>query len=251
VARQKLGQHFLHSKAILERIAAEACPEGCDLVVEIGPGKGALTEYLLRRATRVKAVELDPELAAALAERWRDNAKFEIVQGNALETDWSGYGPGVLAGNLPYYVASAIISSYLLKPGQLESGVFLIQKEVADRITAKPGTRDYGFFSVECQYLADVQALFRVPPGAFHPPPKVDSAVVRITPHRQRPASTAQFLKFASACFRQKRKTLRNNLSGLYPRDVLDTLPESPLRAEQLPVERLFDLYQRLAAPTI
>jgi 16S rRNA (adenine1518-N6/adenine1519-N6)-dimethyltransferase len=251
VARQKLGQHFLHSKAILERIAAEACPEGCDLVVEIGPGKGALTEYLLRRASRVKAVELDPELAAALAARWRDNTKFEIVQGNALETDWSGYGPGVLAGNLPYYVASAIISSYLLKPGQLESGVFLIQKEVADRITAKPGTRDYGYFSVECQYLANVQALFRVPPGAFHPPPKVDSAVIRITPHRQRPAATQQFLKFASACFRQKRKTLRNNLSGLYPREVLDTLQESPLRAEQLPVERLFDLYQRLAAPTI
>jgi 16S rRNA (adenine1518-N6/adenine1519-N6)-dimethyltransferase len=199
----------------------------------------------------VQAVELDPELAAALVERWKDSAKFKVVQGNALETDWSGYGPGVLAGNLPYYVASAIISGYLLKPGQLESGVFLIQKEVADRITAKAGTRDYGYFSVECQYLADVQTLFGVPPGAFHPPPKVDSAVVRITPRRPQPASTPDFLRFASACFRQKRKTLRNNLSGLYPRAVLDKLPESPLRAEQLSVERLFDVYQRLTPPAI
>jgi len=250
VARQKLGQHFLHSKAILERIAVEACPEGCGLVVEIGPGKGALTEYLLRRGAHVKAVELDPELVAALALRWQDNSRFEIVRQNALETDWPGYGPGLLAGNLPYYVASAIISSYLLKPGQLESGVFLIQKEVADRITAKAGTRDYGYFSVECQYLAAVETLFRVPPGAFHPPPKVESAVVRLTPHRNRPPATSEFLKFASACFRQKRKTLRNNLFGLYPREVVETLPESRLRAEQLPVERLFDLYQRLAPPT-
>ena len=218
------------------------------MVVEIGPGRGALTEYLLRR-TRVKAIELDPELVLELRDRWGTTNNFELVQGSALNVDWSGWGPGAMAGNLPYYVATAIICRFLRNPGQLTSGVFLIQKEVADRITAQPGTRDYGYLSVECQYLAQATILFRVAPGAFRPPPKVDSAVVRFTPHQPPPEDIDKFLAFASACFRQKRKMLRNNLLGLYPRDRINALAEAGARAEQLPISDLFRIYRELSQP--
>jgi 16S rRNA (adenine1518-N6/adenine1519-N6)-dimethyltransferase len=244
VARQKLGQHFLASSSILGRIATAACPEGTPLAVEIGPGKAALTELLLARVNRVVAIEMDTDLAAYLRKRWPDQNRLYLVEGNALNFDWTQWGPGVLVGNLPYYVATAIISNYLAKPGVLTQAVFLIQKEVAERITAKPGTRDFGYLSVECQYLATVEYLFSVPPGAFRPPPKVDSAVIRLTPRPESQCDEAKpFLEFASACFRQKRKTLRNNLADQFPRETLDERPELSKRAEQLSVAELYDLF--------
>jgi 16S rRNA (adenine1518-N6/adenine1519-N6)-dimethyltransferase len=252
VARQKLGQHFLVSNKALELIARAACGDGVRLAVEIGPGKGALTEHLLSRAERVLAIELDPDLARQLKGRWFRDPRIEILEANAMHVDWTAGGAGVLVGNLPYYVATAIISRYLRAPGQLSPGVFLIQKEVAERITAKPGIRDYGYFSVECQFLAATEYLHTVAPGAFRPPPRVDSAVIRLTP-RPFPessvgeASTDGFLKFVSACFRQKRKTLRNNLSGLFPREMLITMPELDRRAEELSVAEFCRLYRRLA----
>jgi 16S rRNA (adenine1518-N6/adenine1519-N6)-dimethyltransferase len=214
MARQKLGQHFLVSGKALERIAVAACGERTELAVEIGPGRGALTEHLLLHADRVAAIELDPGLSAHLRERWAGESRFEIREGNALDARWPDYGPGVLVGNLPYYVTSKLITRFLKSPGQLRHGVFLIQKEVAERITAQPGSRDYGYLSVECQLLAQAEMLFAVPPGAFRPPPEVDSAVVRLIP-RPLPlvADSEAFLRFASAAFRHKRKTLRNNLT--------------------------------------
>jgi 16S rRNA (adenine1518-N6/adenine1519-N6)-dimethyltransferase len=146
--RQRLGQHFLVKGKALDRIAKAACGEHTPLVVEIGPGRGALTEKLLERADRVAAVELDAELAGYLRTQW---PAVELVEANALDVDWSQWGAGVLTGNLPYYVATPIISRYLRLPGLLSHAVFLIQKEVAERITARPGTREYGYFSVECQ----------------------------------------------------------------------------------------------------
>jgi 16S rRNA (adenine1518-N6/adenine1519-N6)-dimethyltransferase len=255
LARQKLGQHFLVSGKALERIAHAACGESVSLAVEIGPGKGALTELLLTRAEHVVAIELDPELARHLNGRWFKDPRIEILEANALHVDWSSWGPGVLVGNLPYYIATALITRYLRDPGLLRLGVFLIQKEVAERIVAKPGTRDYGYLSVECQFLADVEYLYTVPPGAFRPPPQVDSGVIRVTP---RPRDTAHesfttesftkgFLAFASACFRQKRKTLRNNLNALYDREVLSGMPELGIRAEELSVAQFTDLYLKLA----
>jgi 16S rRNA (adenine1518-N6/adenine1519-N6)-dimethyltransferase len=237
--RQRLGQHFLVKGKALDRIAKAACGDGTPLVVEIGPGRGALTEKLLERADRVAAIELDPELAEYLRTRY---PAVELIEANALDADWSQWGAGVLTGNLPYYIATPIISRYLRRPGLLSQAVFLIQKEVAERITARPGTREYGYFSVECQFLAQTEYLFSVPPGAFRPPPKVDSAVIRLTPRLKR--DVEGFLDFVSICFRQKRKTLKNNL-----RDAYDPAPEISRRAEELNVDEFVDLYRTLGPP--
>ena len=250
MARQKLGQHFLTNGTILRRIASAAGLGGNALVVEIGPGKGALTQHLLAAFQRVVAVELDPVLAQHVRERWQNEPRLEVLERNALDVKWPAFGPGVLAGNLPYYVATAIISHYVNDPGLLTPGVFLIQKEVAERITATPGHREYGYLSVECQLLAKTEYVFSVPPGAFQPPPKVDSALLRLTPVPP-PAGidVKYFLGFVSSCFHQKRKTLRNNLAGRYSREILDLRPEIGQRAEQLSVQELLDLYSALNGP--
>lgn len=239
LARQKLGQHFLIKGKTLERIAQAACGAHAPLVVEIGPGRGALTEKLLERADRVAAIELDAELAEGLRARWPE---LELLEANALDVDWSQWGAGVLTGNLPYYIATPIISRYLRNPGLLSQAVFLIQKEVAERITAKPGTREYGYFSVECQFLAKAEYLFTVAPGAFRPPPKVDSAVIRLTPRPETAAPDVDgFLAFVSICFRQKRKTLKNNL-----REAYNPPPDISRRAEELSVDEFVELYRAL-----
>jgi 16S rRNA (adenine1518-N6/adenine1519-N6)-dimethyltransferase len=242
LARPKLGQHFLIKGKALERIAQAACGSHTPFVVEIGPGRGALTEKLLEHADRVAAIELDPDLAESLRTRWPG---LELLEANALEADWSQWGAGVLTGNLPYYIATPIISRYLRKPGLLSQAVFLIQKEVAERITARPGTREYGYFSVECQFLASTEYLFGVAPGAFRPPPKVDSAAIRLTP-RTEPGSpdVDAFLSFVSICFRQKRKTLRNNLLAAY-----NPAPDISRRAEELNVDEFLSLYEALGPP--
>jgi len=194
---------------------------------------------------RVAAIELDAELAEYLrGNLCRAWPALELVEANALEVEWSRWGAGVLTGNLPYYIATPIISKYLHRPGLLSQAVFLVQKEVAERITAKPGTREYGYFSVECQFLAKTEYLFAVAPGAFRPPPKVDSAVIRLTP-RQEPCSDVDgFLGFVSICFRQKRKTLRNNL-----REAYDPVPDIGRRAEELTVDEFVSLYKSLGPP--
>lgn len=250
MARQKLGQHFLIKGKTLDRIAKVACGDHAPLVIEIGPGRGALTERLLAHADRVAAIELDASLAAYLRQRWSEEPRLEILEANALQVDWSRWGEGVLAGNLPYYIATPLISRYVREPGSLRQAVFLIQKEVAERITAPPGGREYGYLSVECQFFAQTEYLFSVPPGAFQPPPKVESAVIRLTPRPTRAVDDAEsFLAFASACFRQKRKTLRNNLAGVYPAEAYESRPELSRRAETLSVAEFVELYRAITAP--
>jgi 16S rRNA (adenine1518-N6/adenine1519-N6)-dimethyltransferase len=252
LSRQKLGQHFLASGKALQRIVAAASSSKAALAVEIGPGKGALTQHLLDRFERVVAIELDPLLAQHLRDRWPRETRLEIMERNALGVPFLPFGEGVLVGNLPYYVSTAIISNFVRAPGRLTEAVFLIQKEVAERITATPGHREYGYLTVECQLLAKAEFLFNVPPGAFHPPPRVDSAVIRLTPFTP-PAGldVNGFLKFVSACFRQKRKMLRNNLSPMYSREVLDPRPEMSQRAEQLSVDQFIELYRALSSPDL
>jgi len=217
-----------------------------DLVVEIGPGRGALTEKLLKRAARVVAVEVDPRLVERLHLRFAAEPRLEIVCADVLETDLAQWGSAAIAGNLPYYIASPILEkALLLNPPR---AVFLIQKEVAERLVARPGDREYGYLTVRTALYADARLLFEVKPAAFHPPPKVDSAVVLLQPRTRDlglPARDA-FLGFVAQCFRQKRKTLRNNLAGIYGREMIDAWPEASLRAEQISLEGFVNMFRRL-----
>ena len=219
------------------------------MIIEIGAGEGALTEHLLERADRVIAIEVDPELVKHLLIRFAGEARLKVVASDILATDLTQWGHAVVAGNLPYYITSPVVERTLAMGKYLERAVFLIQKEVAERITAVPGTRDYGFLSVATQLSAETKLLFKVPPGAFSPPPKVDSAVIRLTPRRREgeplPDPTP-LLAFVGLCFRQKRKTLRNNLTGIFGKEVIDPLPEAGMRAEQLTLAQFRDLYHRL-----
>ena len=241
MARQKLGQHFLADQEILRRIAEAACAQGEPVVVEIGPGKGALTEHLLKRAVHVAAIELDRELAAGLATRFPN---LEVISGDALQVDLNRWPAAPVVGNLPYYVATPIISR-VVRHGR--PAVFLIQKEVAERIAAKPGSRDYGYFTLDTQLFADAAILFTVTPEAFRPPPKVESAVIRLTPRGKPPLRDPDaFLRFVSLAFRQKRKTLRNNLGIVYGLDLMDAQPEANCRAETLSMAQFAELFERL-----
>ncbi|MGA3186797.1 MAG: 16S rRNA (adenine(1518)-N(6)/adenine(1519)-N(6))-dimethyltransferase RsmA [Bryobacteraceae bacterium] len=243
---RRLGQHFLFRKSILDRIAEAACGPGVPLVVEIGPGKGALTESLLERADKVVAIELDSHLVHYLQQKFRDPiaaGRLEVIEGDVLKTDFSG---AVIAGNLPYYITSPILEKVFTLGEGWTRAVFLVQSEVAARLAAEPGNRDFGYLSVQTQVHAHPEVLFAVPRDAFRPPPKVDSTVVKLErrslPEIEDPVS---FLKFASLCFRHKRKTLRNNLAPLYE---INSLDEGRLRAEQMSISQLAALYAKICS---
>jgi 16S rRNA (adenine1518-N6/adenine1519-N6)-dimethyltransferase len=239
---RRFGQHFLFRKSILDRIAQAACGERVPRVVEIGPGKGSLTESLLERSDKVVAIEVDPHLVHYLHQKFRDpieQGRLEVIEGDVLKTNFEG---AIIAGNLPYYITSPILEKMFTL--DWTRAVFMMQSEVAERLAAKPGNRDYGYLSVQTQIHAHPEILFAVPRDAFRPPPKVDSAVVRLErrslPEVDDPAS---FLKFASMCFRHKRKTLRNNLAPLYD---LAREDEGRLRAEQLSIPQLAALFAKI-----
>jgi 16S rRNA (adenine1518-N6/adenine1519-N6)-dimethyltransferase len=271
---RRLGQHFLAIKSILDRIAEAACADRVPLlierrpsvietqpsvVIEIGPGKGSLTESLLECAGRVVAIELDAYLVHYLAQRFREpieQGRLTLVEGDILKTDllkWGAPSDGreiVIAGNLPYYITSPILEKLFSLGDVWRRAVFMMQAEVAARITAQPGSRDFGYLSVQTQLMSRPEILFAVPRTAFRPPPKVDSAVVRLVPRDAASdfgvTDRAGFLRFASACFRYKRKTLRNNLAPMYGAERVDQMPEAGLRAEALGVAQLAAIYRRL-----
>jgi 16S rRNA (adenine1518-N6/adenine1519-N6)-dimethyltransferase len=246
---RRLGQHFLTRKSTLDRIADAACGVRTPLVIEIGAGRGALTESLLERADKVVAIEVDPVLGHYLRQKFRDAldaGRLILVESDILKTDLGQWGPAVIAGNLPYYITSPILERLFEARGKWSRAVILVQAEVASRIVAPPGRREYGYLSVMVQSQARVERLFEVPRAAFRPPPKVDSAVVGLEPRD--PVSDfgidnlPLFLKFAGNCFRYKRKTLRNNLAGLYRKSVVESLVGPKVRAEELSVAELAKL---------
>ncbi|HEX6536855.1 MAG TPA: 16S rRNA (adenine(1518)-N(6)/adenine(1519)-N(6))-dimethyltransferase RsmA [Gemmatimonadaceae bacterium] len=258
--RKSLGQHFLSDPRILARIADALDLAPTETVVEIGPGRGALTEQLLARAGRVVAVELDRALAAALRARWRDEPRLTVVEGDVLDVELGAVAGGryALAGNVPYYITTPIVFHALEAP-RASRAVFLVQREVAERMVAGPGSREYGALSVNLQALARVELLFRVAPGAFHPPPKVESAVVRITPLERpvvAPAEEAEFRAFVQGVFALRRKQMRRVIRtvGGVSVERADALlaaagVEPTTRPETLSPERLAALSRALAQP--
>jgi 16S rRNA (adenine1518-N6/adenine1519-N6)-dimethyltransferase len=192
------------------------------------------------------AIELDDRLVAYLNQLYSADQRFHIHHADVLATDLSQWGAANMAGNLPYYITSPIIEKFVLLDSRFPVAVFLVQKEVADRIGASPASRDYGYLSVQTQLFCEVELVCNVPPSAFSPPPKVDSAAIKLIRRANPPAQTQSLLKFVGRCFAHKRKTLRNNLRPFYDPQVVDRLPESRLRAEQLTIPQFIDLHNRL-----
>ncbi len=232
--RQRLGQHFLSDPGLLRKIADALDPAPGDIVLEIGPGKGSLTEQLLARGVRVIAIEKDRRLAEVLRGRGdREGGRGHIVEGDALDLDWCSLVSELtlprslfplpvfkVIGNIPYAITTPLIEKALTPPYP-ERIVFLIQAEVAERLAARPGSKRYGALSVGVQAQARVERLFGVRGGAFQPPPRVDSAVVRLTPLAAPlipPADVPAFRRFVTACFSRRRKQLRNVVAGALAR---------------------------------
>lgn len=240
-SRKRFGQHFLHDPRIIDRIIATFHPRTGERIVEIGPGRGALTGSLLAAAGRLDVIELDRDLAAELPSRFSDQEGLTIHSVDALEFDFTALAtvPHELRiiGNLPYNISTPLLFHLLAASSQIRDMHFMLQKEVVDRLTAAPGSADYGRLTVTVAARAQAQALFEVGAGAFRPPPRVVSAVVRITP---RPApfpihDLETFDRIVTAAFGQRRKTLANALRGVLDVDGIRAAGIDPgLRAERL-----------------
>ncbi|MDA1081604.1 MAG: 16S rRNA (adenine(1518)-N(6)/adenine(1519)-N(6))-dimethyltransferase RsmA [Gemmatimonadetes bacterium] len=213
--RRRYGQHFLTDPRILARIAAAAGIEAGDTVLEIGPGRGALTEQLLARvgsAGMLIAVEVDRELAAGLRARHAGRHEFRLVEGDVLDLDVAATvtPPFLLVGNIPYNITTPILFK-ALEPPRARRMVFLVQREVADRLGAPPGSKEYGALSANAQAVANIEVLFRVSAGSFSPPPKVESAVIRVVPRETpdvTPERQAAYRSLVQGLFSYRRKQM-------------------------------------------
>jgi 16S rRNA (adenine1518-N6/adenine1519-N6)-dimethyltransferase len=258
---RRLGQHFLADAGWRARILNLLCARPGDVWLEIGAGHGEMTRELARRAERVAAIELDPPLLAALEALRAEAPNVEVVAGDVLKLDLeraAGAARFRVYGNLPYYITSPILHRLFEIADRIESIHIVIQLEVAARLVARPGRRDYGYLSVLAQYFARPEILLRIPPGAFRPPPKVTSALVglRLPGERARLAvrDEASFMRFVQRCFAQKRKTLANNLRAWLKADeaaaALEAAGIKPrARAEELSLEEFARLFAGTRQP--
>jgi len=222
--RKSLGQHFLTDRRILGRIADALHLQGDETVLEIGPGRGALTDLLAERAGRLIAIEYDRALAAMLRERYARRSNVLIAEADVLEVSLGelAAGPYVLVGNVPYYITTPILFHALVPP-RADRAVYLVQREVAQRLVASPGGKEYGALTVNVAAVARAETLFGVPAGAFSPPPKVESAVVRITPLAQPLISSEEerpFRTLVQGAFSMRRKQMRRVVRSLYALDA-------------------------------
>jgi 16S rRNA (adenine1518-N6/adenine1519-N6)-dimethyltransferase len=268
--KPRMGQNFLADAGAADEIVSALGDVSNSVVLEIGPGKGALTEALARRAKRLIAVELDRMLATELRFKYRLQPHVEIIEADVLKLDFRTVlnrtigplndlrpmkpSPAHVVGNLPYYITSDILLRLFEFHDQFDVIVIMVQREVADRIAAAPGSRDYGLLSATAQLYTKVEKLFTLPPSAFSPSPKVHSTVLRmaVAPRfaelRIRPV---EFIGFLKTAFAMKRKTLLNNLKKDYREEIVrDTLKaagiRSDIRAEALPLERSAEIFRRL-----
>jgi 16S rRNA (adenine1518-N6/adenine1519-N6)-dimethyltransferase len=268
--RPPLGQNFLADPGAAEKIVDALGDVSQTVAVEIGPGKGALTQILARRAGRLIAIELDRMLATELRFNYSRYPHVEIIEADVLKLDFRTVlnrtiGPlndlrplkparARVVGNLPYYITSDILLRLFEFHDQFDVIVIMVQREVADRIAAKPGSRDYGLLSATAQLYASVENLFTLPPGAFVPPPKVHSSVLRLTvapKFAELQVKPAEFIAFLKTAFAMKRKTLMNNLRAKYGEEkVRAALKEAGIRpdvrAEALPLEKSAEVFRRL-----
>ncbi len=272
-AKAKLGQNFLLDRSAAARIVDALGDISGRTVVEIGPGRGALTQVLARRAARLIAIELDRVLAAQLRMKYALRPNVEIIEADVLSVDFDALfrpRPGALTGlihkiqkvdvvgNIPYYITSDILLRLLEFHARFDSIVIMVQREVAERVAAKPGTRDYGLLSATTQLYAAVEKLFTLPPGAFSPPPKVESTVLRLkfSPQFERlhlPKDGTEFVEFLKRSFAHKRKTLANNLKLRYPgaqiKTALQELDLRPdVRAEALSLDKAAAVFRIVTA---
>ena len=239
--RKRFGQNFLQNQMVINNILQAFNPQPTDRVVEIGPGLGALTVPLLRKLATLTAIEIDTDLQAHLSAMPEALGKLQLINADALTLDYRQLGQHLrVIGNFPYNISTPLLLHLLSYADAIDDMLFMLQKEVVERLAAEPGCKAYGRLSVVVQYLCDVEQLFIVPPTAFHPQPKVESAIVRMTPHHVSPYPSVDFseLERLVACaFSMRRKTLANNLKPLLGASDLVALGIDPgLRPEQISV---------------
>jgi 16S rRNA (adenine1518-N6/adenine1519-N6)-dimethyltransferase len=252
-ARKRFGQNFLHDRRVIERIVDAIDPRPDQAIVEIGPGQAALTRELVKRAGHVTAVEIDRDLAAWLREEFTAD-QLTLVEADALKLDWSSLAmrPLRLVGNLPYNISSPLLFRLMECADRVIDQHFMLQKEVVDRMVAPPGSKTYGRLSVMLQVRYRMTKLFEVPRGAFNPPPKVTSSIVRMVPRATSELPAIDFGAFGrvvAAAFNQRRKILRNALRELASEDAFVAAAVDPMaRAETLAVDDFVRLTHAVAA---
>ena len=250
IPRKRFGQHFLTDLGLIDDIVRAIDPRPGEALVEIGPGLGALTNPVVARCERLTVVELDRDLAARLRQR----PELHVVESDVLKVDFAALArelsqPLRVIGNLPYNISTPILFHLLNAVEHVRDQHFMLQKEVVDRMAAQPGSKDFGRLSVMLQWRYEIESVLDVPPEAFDPPPRVDSAVVRMTPLPAPPALDAQLLgELVTAAFSQRRKLLRHSLGvWLQARGHGDTPFDLQRRAEEVPVAEFVELARRLS----
>lgn len=245
IPRKRFGQHFLSDQAYIHQIVSALHPQITEHLIEIGPGQGALTLPVMKIVGHLEAVELDRDLIPELKQRTCRYGELEIYSADALNFDFASIKKDErllrIFGNLPYNISTPLIFHLLSFASIIKDMLFMLQKEVAERIAAKPGSDAYGRLSVMTQYYCQAEILFDVPPTAFFPPPQVDSSIIRLIPYESSPyhvADFALFEKVVKESFGQRRKTLRNSLKKLMTDDIWSTINvSSEERPENLSVE--------------
>jgi 16S rRNA (adenine1518-N6/adenine1519-N6)-dimethyltransferase len=254
-ARKRFGQNFLHDEYIIQQIVAAIRPEKGQNLVEIGPGLGALTEPVCEQVDKLTVVELDRDLADRLSTHPFLASKLTIVQEDALKFDFGGLAEPTnqlrIFGNLPYNISTPLMFHLFDYAPIVHDMHFMLQREVVNRLAASPGGKDYGRLSVMAQYHCQVIPVLEVPPSAFKPAPKVDSAIVRLLPHKEKPVVVKDVEQLQQVCklaFNQRRKTIRNSLQSILNDEQLADAGVSPdLRAENLSLKDYAALANTLA----
>ena len=252
-ARKRFGQNFLADDRVVQRLVDTIAPRPGQLIVEIGPGQAALTQPLAASGAELHLLEIDRDLAASLEHRFRDADNVHLHPADALQTDFAGITADRrfrLVGNLPYNISTPLLFHVLHWEGLIVDMHFMLQQEVVERLAASPGSKAWGRLSIMCQLHCAVTPLFTVPPEAFRPTPRVQSAVVRLVPHAQAPVhirDMRQFERLVTQAFSMRRKTLRNCLRGLVDADAIAAAGIDPgLRPETLGLAEFAALAERI-----